>query len=287
MQYSISNSDNKQLNNIQPPSPNANGISDWTTVIKKKEHIFKTKRNYKYKNSDNTFNKSNTNTEWIKIDETWNDYLNTIKKIDNKICRNGEKNCDWVYRIFDGKQELDCVECVTNEFLIIPSEKNKLAELVKTIPYNFDILVFPFDSKLRTIRNLKSNHIPLLKRMKEKAIEVISKYIKSLDESKLHCEFHYLPSTYHLHLHIGLGKETTTNQIKNNVYKFDEVISNLESDSDYYTKSIPIYVRNESNWNSELEKYSKYNNVDNSSKCDSKWKFFENMDCYKKYNSEL
>ena len=120
--------------------------------------------------------------------------------------------------------------------------------------------------------------------MKEKAIEVIRKYIKNFDVTNLHCEFHYLPSTYQLHLHIGLGKETTMDEPKNNVHKFDEVISNLESDTNYYSKPIPIYVRNISYWNSELDKYSKFDFIDNSSNCDNKWKFFENLDCYKNYN---
>jgi hypothetical protein len=262
----------KDIDYIQSP----NALCDLTFVNKKNYNDYIGKTDYQ-----NKFIHRNHNRKWYKVDETWNDYLNTLKKIDNEICINGEKNCEWVYNIFEGIQELDFIECVTKEFLIIPAERNKFEELVKIIPYNFDLLVFPFNDELRTIRNLKKSHIPLLKRMKAKAIEVISKYIEKLDETNLHCEFHYLPSTYHLHLHIGLGKNTTN---RPNVHKFDEVISNLESDTNYYIKPIPIYVRDISNWNMELEKYSQYNIFDNRTNYNNKWKFFENLDCFNNYN---
>lgn len=147
---------------------------------------------------------------------------------------------------------------MTEEFLIIPVGFNKFEEIIKTIPYNFNLLVIPFDYGLRTIRDLRQIHIPLLNRMRKKALDVIHKYIKNYDISNLHCEFHYTPSTYHLHLHIGLGKEIEGTR-KHIIHKFEDVILNLNFDSEYYTKPILINVRNISEWKLELKKYSEMN----------------------------
>lgn len=64
---------------------------------------------------------------WHKVNETWQDYLKTLNKIDteNNWSGRGEKNYVWVYRIFKGEQELECIEYVNKKFLIISSEGKK------------------------------------------------------------------------------------------------------------------------------------------------------------------
>lgn len=84
---------------------------------------------------------------------------------------------------------------MSKEFLIIPVGFQKFELIVKTTPSNFNLLVIPFGYQLRSIRNLRQTHIPLLNRMREKALEVISRYIENYDLANLHCEFHYTPIT--------------------------------------------------------------------------------------------
>ena len=123
--------------------------------------------------------------------------------------------------------------------------------------------------------------------MRDKAVEVINKYVKNYDLSNLHCEFHYSPSTYHLHLHIGLGKENENDGMQRHlIHNFSDVIRNLETDSEYYTKPVLINVINESYWKIELDEYKNLNSVSITKKYNSStlWEFFQNMDCYKNYN---
>lgn len=94
------------------------------------------------------------------------------------------------------------------------------------------------------------------------------------------------PSTYLLHLHIGFGKEIEIEGTQRHfIHNFSDVISNLESDTKYYTKPISINVRNISDWKFELDKYKNLNSDVITSKSNSStlWDFFENMDCYKNY----
>ena len=206
--------------------------------------------------------------------------MKTLNKIDTEDNWKGEKNCDWIYRIFKGEQELEYIEYVNKKFLIIPCEGKKIKDIILNSSNKFNLLVMPFDFTLRTIRDLRRTHIPLLYEMKSKALEVISKYISDIDETKLHCEFHYTPSTYHLHLHIGLGKDIEREKNKRHIiYKFDDVINCLEADTDYFLESLKINVKNQSEWKIELEKYSGTINEKLTTNNEG-WKFFENMSCF-------
>ena len=204
----------------------------------------------------------------------------TLNYHDTKVNRKGETNCDWIHRVLEGKQELNCVECVTEELLIIPPTGKPLSELVKLNPEKFHILVIPFDRTIRTIRDLRSCHIPMLERMRTKALEVINRYIISNDENLLNFEFHYTPSTYHLHLHVRLNLPDTKENLADRIHHLDTVIKNLQLDSDYYKKPILINV------NKRLLEYSLKNELSVKKtlprlEC---WKLFTNMSCYTTYN---
>ena len=160
-----------------------------------------------------------------------------------------------------------------------------MKDVISNSPNNFNLLVMPFDFTLRTIRNLKACHIPLLCEMKSKALEVISKYVADIDKSKLHCEFHYTPSTYHLHLHVGCGKDIEKEKNKRHVvYKLDDVIKWLEADSEHFVHPHEINVKNPSEWKVDLEKYFCFTN-DKLTTNDDGWLLFSDMDCYTKYNN--
>ena len=264
---------------------NDNSNKRYNSNKRKNEYITENyNKSKKYTNKINYYQYGNKRIKkqniWHKVEETWQDYLKTLNKIDTEDNWKGEKNCDWVYRIFKGKQELEYIEYVNKKFLIIPCEGKKMKDIILNSSNKFNLLVMPFDFTLRTIRDLRRTHIPLLYEMKSKALEVISKYISNIDETKLHCEFHYKPSTYHLHLHIGLGKDIEEEKNKRHIiYKFDDVINCLDTDTDYFLKSLKINVKNQSEWKIELEKYSGTINEKLTTNNEG-WKFFENMKCY-------
>jgi len=133
----------------------------------------------------------------------------------------------WIYDILDGKKEQEKIIYQNDYFLIIPT-------YVWTNSNNDDLhlLTIPFNKKLRTIRSLNTNYLSLLDQMYKKTLEIIKdKY--EIDISDLNIEFHYTPSTYHLHLHFVNKKKEDSSDIH---YKhtYNDVINNIKNDENYY-----------------------------------------------------
>lgn len=62
------------------------------------------------------------------------------------------------------------------------------------------LLAFPFDRKLKTVRDLNDQHLPLLKSIRDETYKVIEeKY--GFKRTHLRAFFHYHPTFYHLHVH--------------------------------------------------------------------------------------
>ena len=271
--------------------------SEWTVVKSKPKSKF-TNNKRKFDSfevsSDTKINvkKFHKNIEvWEKVLETWENYQNTLKYIDITLIDGKEKNCDWVYRIFEGKQELDNVLCVTKEFLIVTNNIKTLRAGNKLNPTKFTLVVLLFDLEIRTLRDLEQKHIGVLLQMKQKALQVIKNHLDNFysDEKKLSFEFHYTPSTYQLHLNVKFNARPEIDENrKHRIHLLDTVIENLKSDSDYYKKPIEIYVRDKDNWEKNLLFWSGIEleivrtNKFNPETCDF-WKFFEHLDCYKNY----
>ena len=68
--------------------------------------------------------------------------------------------------------------------------------------------------------------------MYKKTLEIIKdKY--EIDISDLNIEFHYTPSTYHLHLHFINKKKEDISDIHYK-HSYDNVINNIKNDENYY-----------------------------------------------------
>ncbi len=225
--------------------------------------------------------------KWFVVKETWSDYLATLNEKDTKVNDKGKKNCDYIYDIFRGIKERDFLMCVTKEFIILPSAAKPFEELDKT---HFNLLVMPFNKKLRTIRDLDRSHIPLLNRMVEKVYQVLDYYLGKgeYDKNNIRFEFHYTPSTYHLHLHCQMNSEHHDDLKRHYYYSLENIISNLKSNSNFYKKPIKIKVKNINDWKNMLKKYSvkgkKFESGSGVEDFSDAWKNFINMDCYKLFN---
>jgi m7GpppX diphosphatase len=156
------------------------------------------------------------------IKETYSDYINFINNYDSKKDK-------WIYNIIDGISEQDNIIFKDNQFLLIPSYTWD-----KSID-NLHLLSIPFNKSIRCIRDLNSTHIELLKYMKIKSLEIINNNF-NLDETELKIFFHYEPSTYHLHIHFINVLYIDSKSSVEYSHSLDNVIFNLELDSDYYKK---------------------------------------------------
>lgn len=92
------------------------------------------------------------------------------------------------------------------------------------------------DKRLRTIRELTKEDIPLLEHMKKTTLEKIEA-VYGLKEESLKIYFHYDPSTYHIHIHFVNTVYKDAGSSVEYSHELDSVIFNLSIDSDYYRKA--------------------------------------------------
>ena len=87
------------------------------------------------------------------------------------------------------------------------------------------------DENLKTIRDLRKEHLPLL----EEVRSTISRWIQSRHRQKYFLYFHYLPSVFQLHLHVSSNEQHIN---RKRAQQLSVVIRNLHLDSEYYKKAL-------------------------------------------------
>ena len=111
-------------------------------------------------------------------------------------------------------------------------------------------LAIPRDTSLFTIRDLTAKHLPLLKEIREKSLEIIKDKFE-LEASQIRAFLHYLPTFYHLHVHFVNSKLIAKAAANvGHAVLLDDVIDNIENYSpnkdigDFYqTKNITLEVK--------------------------------------------
>eukprot|EP00729_Bicosta_minor_P007051 gene7051-11164_t len=90
--------------------------------------------------------------------------------------------------------------------------------------------------KLKSIRDLRGEHIPLLKSIRAAGLAAVEeKY--GIQANTIRCYFHYLPTFYHLHVHFdhiagGHGGHNVAKAVL-----LDDVIDALEVDGNHFSKA--------------------------------------------------
>jgi m7GpppX diphosphatase len=159
------------------------------------------------------------------IKETYEEYLEIISKRDFKK----EK---WIYNILDGIAEQEKILYKDNLMVLIPNytwNENDILQM--------HLLALPIDKSLHTLRDLTELHINLLNHIKEKSLETI-KIMYGFDEDIIKMYIHYVPTTYHLHIHFVLISNTSTNSSVEYSHNLNMVIEILKIKSDYYKTTI-------------------------------------------------
>lgn len=104
---------------------------------------------------------------------------------------------DWVRQILYHGAEADSVFYNDDDFILIPNWKWDR----KTMSALYLLAIVKRDD-LRSIRDLSTNELPLLERMRQRILEIVQENY-GLDPSQLKLYFHYQPSYYHLHVHVA------------------------------------------------------------------------------------
>jgi len=140
---------------------------------------------------------------------------------------------EWVYNILDGKKETENVIADHEDYLIVKDYKwNDEAKVTA-----MHVLGMPKEKgKLKSIRDLRGEHIPLLKSIRAAGLAAVEeKY--GIQANTIRCYFHYLPTFYHLHVHFdhiagGHGGHNVAKAVL-----LDDVIDALEVDGNHFSKA--------------------------------------------------
>lgn len=169
--------------------------------------------------------------DWLKAEtEIFSETAQTYKKISlpyiNSIY---DKNTKWIHELISNYSEESMVLFRNTDMVLckdIVWKENQINQ--------FYLLGIP-TKKIKTIRDLTGQDIPLLKALKEKSIEIAEQH--GINKNKLYMFFHYHPSYYQLHLHVCITDHEALETKYLRHYYIDNIITNLESDTEYWKKA--------------------------------------------------
>ncbi|XP_059482530.1 m7GpppX diphosphatase [Neocloeon triangulifer] len=149
----------------------------------------------------------------------------------------------WVSNILDHTAEAERIVFEDSDpekgFILLPDLKWDGTTL-----QTLYLLVIVRDTGIRSLRDLRGKHIPLLENILSKASETISeKY--GLPRNCQIAYFHYRPTFEHLHVHIkAIGFDAPGTQV-GRAHLLTDVITNLKASSDYYAGATLGYTLSE------------------------------------------
>lgn len=155
-----------------------------------------------------------------------------------------QSRIQWVYNILEHKKEVESILYEDPDpklgFIILPDLKWDQKTLSSL--YLQGIV---HDRSLRSLRDLKKHHAPLLRNIRDKAALVAQQRfglrLQPEPESRgmLRCFIHYHPSFYHLHVHILSASFTShPGAIVGQAHLLEDVIDLLELGVDFEQRTI-------------------------------------------------
>ena len=147
----------------------------------------------------------------------------------------------WVYKILDHRKEKQRIifedpNPVTG-FILVPDPKWS-----GRFTSDLHCLAIVHQRGLKSLRDLRADHLPLLRNIRELAVSAVSgRY--GLQASQLRCYLHYQPSHFHLHLHIT-NLAHCPQRSADRIHLLDTVIFNILINNNYYqAATLPFKVR--------------------------------------------
>lgn len=182
-----------------------------------------------------------------------------VKFIKQEIVRPSKQ---WICNIIDGNQEREEVIMRTEEFVLLPDTERvnrywRIQSHVSSPPLVTSMLVanqgnsrkqpahtrrmlnwlsIVHDRTLRTMRDLRGEHVPMLKRMLKQCMQTIES-TTGIPQDQVMAYVHYPPSVYQLHVHFSFPYGQHCHRDTYRVHSLPAIINNLEIDPDYYAKA--------------------------------------------------
>ncbi|CAO1365800.1 unnamed protein product [Diamesa serratosioi] len=172
--------------------------------------------------------------------------LETPEMYENSVLKHLESeqfSLEWVYNILEHKKEVERIVLEDNDpengFILLPDFKwdGKTKETLY-------LLAIIQNRSIKSIRDLRENHIPLLLNMKDSCLKAIEKKY-GVQKEQIRAYFHYQPSFYHLHVHFTYLKYDAPGIFCEKSHLIDTVIQNIQLLPDYYLKATLPFVVNQ------------------------------------------
>ena len=142
-------------------------------------------------------------------------------------------HCKWIYSILNGEKEVDLRVHENPNFLLQKDYKFNEGDI--TTLY---CLAIPRQKDLRSIRDLTSANLPLLRSIRDESLTAIETRF-NVPRQKIASFFHYQPTFYHLHVHFVHIEKFISSRTDN--VSLDSVIANIEMVSDFYQRTTLTY----------------------------------------------
>jgi len=198
--------------------------------------------------------------------------MHTSHPVQSYISREVSRPCkQWIHDVLESRREADRVILRTPDFVLLPDVEtfhkrrpptDALVVWGEKRPSfmterrwrpkrpsqpSFHWLAVATDVGLRTLRDLRGEHIPMLTQLYQQACQRI-KADSGVDPEQVMAYIHYPPSVYQLHVHFKYPLSHTASHDMFRIHPLASIINNLHIDSDYYRKSLlqlPVYLNTE------------------------------------------
>ena len=176
------------------------------------------------------------------VHETPEMYQAVTEIIIASICNSG--SLSWIKNVVEGKKEVERLLVNHEDFILNIDTKWKSHPDPLSTPrsewYQHSAIADLYclgivkQSGLRSLRDLRGEHIPLLTAMAKEGMVAIKK-IYGLESSQIRIFVHYQPQFYHFHVHFTRLENEVGCAVEKG-HLVSDIVQNLDMDSDYYTK---------------------------------------------------
>ena len=189
------------------------------------------------------------------------------------IAQEATRPCkQWVHEVLSSKREVERVKLRTDNFVLLPDvdtiNKRPCSRLVpyltepqplandsifsqclerrwrpKRLHPPLHWLALLTDTNLKTVRDLRGRHIPMLQQLNHLCCQKIQEET-GIQLDQIMAYVHYPPSVYQLHIHFKhpVGPHVSHDTFR--IHSLASIINNLKIDTEYYAKSLlqlPVY----------------------------------------------
>jgi m7GpppX diphosphatase len=137
----------------------------------------------------------------------------------------------WVEDIINGSKESEFIRVKNHDYILLP-DTDKLNRGKDIVNW----LVLFTDPTLRCIRDLRGEHVSLLKNMITDVRKVMSSE-HGVPPEQIMIYAHYHPTVYQLHFHVAYPYAQPNQRDVFRIHSVQSIISNLEIDGNYYKKA--------------------------------------------------